>query len=484
MFGKRDIDVEITYVPADTGFSAQRIKDVAKKHDIQNRATIAGRKNEPRTEDTDLDENQRGLVDECVAFIGAATRRAGAEIVVRLNQMLALMLSVIDTAGTLASIRRKIAEIKDQFRDELEQAYAERQRKWRDLRSFEEANRLGPHSAVYKEDKAIFFAVLLVLILLEAVFNAFSFEELQDRGLIGGLILAVTVSVANVLMGLGTGFLGWRLMIHARWGHRLLGTVLTALFMGAAFALHLALADLRQAITHDTNAQIDFLVILKPSHWFAYTSIPPFVLFAVGVATFVVAALKGRGGTWGIVAPYPQHDAFDRRFQAAHRALEDAKVNLKNAVQNSFDEELGNLRRQLKADDMQLGKIRELASEAEGVKSTLGDSIKQEIDRLHIWLRMYRTANRAVRTSPAPKYFDTYPDFDEWRSARLDVTQVREAAERAERFMAENRTKVAELEEKIAEEATAAIDAMLTLMSASERRAGAQVMKDDTAPVN
>jgi hypothetical protein len=145
-------------------------------------------------------------------------------------------------------------------------------------------------------------------------------------------------------MGVGTGLLGWRLLIHVKPLRRLLGITITGLFMTAAFALHLALGDLREAITHNPTAQIDFLVILKPWRWFNYTSIPPFVLFAVGVATFLIAALKGRGGTWGVVSPYWGHDTLDRRFRAADAVLQDAKQNLKTAVQNAYDEERAKLR--------------------------------------------------------------------------------------------------------------------------------------------
>jgi hypothetical protein len=321
----------------------------------------------------------------------------------------------------------------------------------------------------------------LLLILAESVFNAFIFQELQDRGLLGGLVLASAVGLANVLMGAGTGYLGWRLAGHIRWGHRILGILLSAIFMAGAFALHLALGDLREAITHNIAAQIDFLVILKPSHWFAYTSIPPAVLFSVGVATFVIAALKGRGGTWGIVTPYWGHDTLDRRFRAADRAFEDAKANLKDALQNAFDGERQKVRMRLAQEAHNVDHIRRLAAEAHGKARTLSDSIQDEIGRLWIWLRMYRDRNRAVRTTPAPRNFEDYPAFEEWRRTRLDLTELTELVGVAERTLAENKTKLATLEDKTLQEQTATIDSMLTVIGASERRAALQVRKDDTA---
>ena len=475
----REISIEESFVPINREVSRRRIEEVAAKHDIQGRASTVGQKNEPRSEDTHLDENQRALIDESQGFVAAVTRRAGAEITERVNHIRTVMPATLDTALEQANIRRHVAEARDRYRDDLDLAHADRQRKLRDLRTFEEDNGLAPHSAIYSNDKAMFFAALLVLVLGEAVFNAFLFEELQERGLVGGLILAVTVGVANILMGAGTGFLGWRLMAHVRRSHRALGIVVTVLLMTGALALHLALGDLRESITRDVNAHIDFLVILKPSRYFAYTSIPPFVLFAVGVAMFVIAALKGRGATWGSVAPYWHHDVMDRRFRAADRTFEDAKENLKNALANAFDGEREKLRARHATDMAHVCEIRRLAAEAYGIERTLSDSILDEVGRLHIWLRMYRDRNRAVRTTPAPDYFETYPAFEEWRTTRLDVSELKQLAAAAEQVIAENAAKLASLEDKTLQEQTAAIEAMLTVVSASERRAATQVAKDD-----
>jgi len=473
------VDVGISYIPTGGDFSHRRVEEVAAKYNILARATEAARKNEPLTGDTQLDETQRELVDESQGFVGACTRRAGAEITGRCNDIRLMIAEPLDPALEQSNIRREVAEAKDRYRDDLVLAFQERQRAMRDLRSFEEENGLAPQSAVYNSDVLMFVSMLLALILGEGLLNAFLFQELQDRRLIGGLLLAMAVGLANVLMGLGTGLLGWRLMIHVRMPLRLLGVFVTVVFMAAALALHLALGDLREAIAHDTKAQIDFLVILKPSRWFAYTSIPPFVLFAVGVATFLIAALKGRGGTWGIVAPYWNHDAFDRRFQVAEEELQDAIANFKDAMQNAFDGERAKLRARHAEDRERMSDIRRLAGEAQGIMRTLGDSIDAEIGRLHICLRAYRDRNRAVRTSAPPKYFETYPAFEESRKTRLDLTELTALVELAETTVAENGKRLAALEDKTLQEQVSVIEAMIDTMMAVEQGATERINKDD-----
>lgn len=478
---RNPIDIESIYVPAGNDFSRRRIDDIAAKHAILARATEAGRKNEPPASDTDLDETQRELVDESQGFVASASRRTNEEITECCNEVRERLPDPLDTGLEQSNTRREVAEAKDRYRDDLALAFQERERTLRDLLAMEAENRLAQHSAVYNNDTLMYGSSLVALTLSEGVLNAFLFQELQDRGLLGGLMLAVAVGLANVLMGLGTGFFGWRLIVHVRLFPRLLGMLATALFMAGALALHLALGDLREAISHDTQAQIDFLVILKPWRWFAYTSIPPFVLFAVGVATFLVAALKGRGGTWGVVAPYWGHDVFDRRFRAADGELQDAIANLKDALQNAFDGERAKLRARHTADRERMGDIRRLAADAHGLTRTLSDSIDAEIGRLHIWLRAYRDRNRSVRTSPAPKYFETYPAFDEWRKTRLDLTELSALVELAESTLAENGRRLAAFEDKTLQEQVASIDAMIETMIATERGAVEKVDKDGTA---
>ena len=109
----------------------------------------------------------------------------------------------------------------------------------------------------------------------------------------------------------------------------------------------------------------------------------------------------------------------------------------------------------------------------------MSDSINEEIGRQHIWLRTYRDRNRAVRTTPAPAYFDSYPQFTELRETRLDQTELHAAAATAEAILAQNRSRLADLQEKILRDQTAAIEAMLTMISSAERRATQHMNRDD-----
>lgn len=479
MFGKDRHASDTVFFPRGREFSQKRINDVERQLDIVGTATAAGHKNEPHSDDRDINEDERRTHEVTIGFVNSMSRRAKSETTDRSNAIRALIPSEFDPAMERSNMRLRVMEVKDLQREEVERTYVDKQREHRTLRSQEEASGLAPYSAVYKNDYGMYMTVLFAMWMCESIFNAFSLEELQDRGLFGGLIMAISIGVANIMMGLGLGFFGWRLMIHRQPLVRMLGIVITILLIFAGLALHLALGDLREAISHNTKAQIDFLVVLKPWRWFAYTSIAPFILFAVGMGTFFIAALKGRGGTWGVVAPYWMHDYYDRRYRQAEKAHDDAKYNLRASIQNAYDSELAKLKARLESETANVAEIRRLVAEAQNIERILGDSIAEELDRLHIWLRSYRETNCAVRTTPPPAYFAVYPDFSALRIPRLDLSELLALAQTAEQALARNRTRLAEFQERTLDEQMAAIDALLTVISSSERRAAQQLIRDD-----
>lgn len=481
MAKKLKIDSHSTFLPVRSDAADRRTKEVMEGLHVYDRAFDAGGRNEPPTSDTLPDECQRAIAAQSDVFVGTLTRITVEEVTERTNAMRLVMPAPLDTDLALSTIRREVAETTQRYTADLDLAYAEASRALRDLRGFEEKNRLAPLSAHYKNDTAMFGSGLVAIAIAEGGLNAFLFQEMQDQGLAGGLMVALAVSFANIFLGLGAGFLGWRLIVHVKPLLRLLGAALTGLFMAAALALHLALGDLREAITHRADAQIDFLVILQPWRWFDYTSPAPFVLFVVGIAAFVVAALKGRGGTWGVVAPYWGHDVFDRRYRAAQAVLLDAKDNLKDALANAFEGERAKLLARHAGDVSNVAEMRRLAAEAQGIARTLKDSIQAELGRLHLWLRAYRDANRQVRTTPAPAYFETYPGFEEWMTSRIDLSELTGLVSEAERMVAANSRDLGALQDLTLEEQIATIERLEEAFGKSEARAGERIARDDAA---
>lgn len=466
------------FVPRDSNFSDRRIHDVAARLDIIGKATAAGNRNEPPASDEDLDEPQRNIVDQSVEFVGGLSRAARSKITDAINEVRDLLPLPLDATLEESTINLAVAEAKDRFGVNLDVAFDHRQRALRSLRRFEIDEGLAPLSATYRKDRLMSNTSLIAIGIAESGGNAFLLQELQTGGWIGAQVLSGGVSGVNILLGLAAGFFGWRLMIHRKRVRQILGIVLTLVFMGGGLALNLAMGDLREAIADDPAAKIDFLVILHPSRYFSYSSIFPAVLFAIGMATFTIAALKGRGGNWGTCSPYWGHDVFDRRFREADGELHDAIEDLKNAIRNSYDAARAQLREQHATSVSRLADIRRIVADAHSTERVLRDSIDAEVGRLETWLRMYRDANRLVRDTSVPAYFGQYPAFEQWRE-RLDLSELSEQLERSEVIAAENGMRLAALEEKTLRaqaEVLAGIDARV---EASERNTLKKIKKDD-----
>lgn len=476
---RKSLSHEGSYVPVGIGFSDARLKEISKKLNIERRATENGTKNEPSSKATGPDDVERSIIDVSQGFLNNISRRAERAITEFVNAMRQSAPARINTKLVEADMTRKARETLDVFGDSLVQVAQERHRKHRQLRAFEEQNGRAPLSAIYSRDTTMWVSTLSALGVGESLANAVFFQELQTGGYVGGFGLAAGTSLVNLAIGIGTGGLGWRLMSHRKSFLKALGLLTTSAFSTAALALHLALGSLRERITHDPNAQIDFMVILRPSEYFSYSSIPPFVVFSIGVATFLVAALKGRGGTWGIVAPYFGHDVYDRRFRQADSQLQEAIENIKSALQNAYDSHRKQLRAQHASDQGILNTLRRQRAEAHAIARTLGDSIKEEIARATIWLQSYRNKNKSVRDTEPPVYFDEYPTFDEWQSQRLNLGEVDALIEEAEETLAVNTATLTELEVLMLEAQTTAIDSLLDKIKTFDEDASKKVERDD-----
>jgi len=478
------IIIDTVIIPTGDNLSHQRVEQVAKKLQIRERAIESGQKNEPASDATDLDETQQTIIREGDHYTLAMARRAKTEIADRENEIRQTMPLPLNTLIEEANIHRQVADTTNRHKDALDQAHQAKDLARRALRGFEESNKLPPESAVYDGDWTMFISILLTLILIESAANGYFLQELGDRGWLGGFSIAVGISVINVMLAFITGFVGWRLIPNVKPLRRMIGWAVTIVGMILAFALLLALADLREAVSHDFNARVDFLTIFDYRKWFRYTTFPPFILLVGGVLIFLITAFKARGGRFGPVAPYWEHEEFDRRHKTAREIVLHAENDLQNSIQDAYNGELSKVRERHAADEIKLDGIRRIAAHAHQITRVLTDSIREEIARVAIWLKLYRDTNRAVRTIPAPAYFYDIPDLQEWYARRLDLAGVDGLVTQAEEIVDANASKLAALQEKLIHEQTQVLARVAAHIDANRERATTTTPINSVAPIN
>lgn len=179
MFGKRTNIVDTSFLPVARDASQNRIGDLKIKHDIVGAATRAGLKNEPLSDDRDVNGDQRAIIDESIGFCGVVTRRASADLTQRGNTMRSLTPSPFDASMERSNMHLRSLEVREPHRDELDRTNFECQTSKSALLAFEVSNGLKHLSAIYKPDFMMFITALIGLLLGESIFNAFSSKSFK-----------------------------------------------------------------------------------------------------------------------------------------------------------------------------------------------------------------------------------------------------------------------------------------------------------------
>jgi hypothetical protein len=439
--------------------------------------------NLPPSTDLDLDECQRKIV--AAGDRGTATLAALADNNMRAaeNEINALMPRLVEPALEEADLHRGIAEEKRQCEDALDERHKARQSTWRHRELFKLDNGLI-RPASYNDDNIVFGLTLVAMAIVEALGNAWILKEATEGGWTGGFLLAVAVGFVNIALGLAVGFIGLRWIEHTSRARRADGWIVIVVGALFAFGTHIVMAHFREALerAHGEAVTVDFSIVLKPWEWFAFSSLEPFILFILGMLFFLVAAAKGRGGSWGIVDPYPGYKTVDANFQQKDEALILGKQEFKDGIKRAYDEQREKLRARHAGDESNLIKIHQIASDAARLVRDVKESNTAWIEVTAYLLRLYREENRKVRTALSPRYFEEFPSFADLRGRTIEDERARSQVSKAEAIVIENTRKLAALEEKLTREQTEEIEHFLARTNESEERAEKRLVRDEVAP--
>jgi hypothetical protein len=272
----------------------------------------------------------------------------------------------------------------------------------------------------YPASRLLHYGLIAALFVLEAVVNAGFFARLSPDGLSGGVLLAAGVALVNVGLGLLAGDVLLRHLHHPR--HHRLAQVGLILYGTATIACNLVVAHMRDIALTASSASSEFPVL----------SFESWLLFALGVISSLMAARAA----YLADDPAPGFGRAHRRFVQAQREFRSAQEGLHarllayvQAIPDGCAAVLTRMRDGLG----HLVKIRLRVNEVIEVYD--GDRVRCETTCTHV-LRVYRGENRAVRTSPAPQYFEDYPFLETCLPDRQLLTdmdlRIRAGARRAE----------------------------------------------------
>jgi len=400
------------------GQSRRRHRRHHRAHDeLLRHARAQGRINLPKTDESSPNEEEAAvaarahvghsaLADEC----SAAVRREAAQFA-----------SVRDRLARPAELRARVEQAmarveayvaQDQSVRALHREVLERQR---DLDALLDRYRID-REARYPHSHLRHFGVVASVGAAELLPNSVFFAAGSEHGLAGGSVAALVVTVCNMALGIAIGYFAVRALVvsaglqRALVGIGGLGATLAAVEFNFVTAHYRDLAAIG-----DTVPGAAVRAAVHDPFGLSYASL---ALFVLGLLTFGFAVWEGYRSD----DPIPAYGACHRRLVAARDSfraalddllgrmlgeLEELRVDCASAVDHSSDgvEELGKV----------LVRVRGHYAGYDRGRADLETGYMME-------LRAYRVANRRVRSTRPPRYFDSFEPLP----VLLDVAILRE----------------------------------------------------------
>ena len=278
-----------------------------------------------------------------------------------------------------------------------------------DLAAFKTRNRLNrPVRGTSRRITTI--GLLIFLVAFESVINGAFFADAATHGLIGGIGIAIGISILNVALAYGLGVGPTRWLHHRNWLLKALGFLTLIAGVGTlfglhGFALHLRDASADLAISNplfDSREAMELAVQRIFDAPFTIHDLNSFYLFALGVVFAFLAFLKGYRSD----DPYPGYGPHQRRTDTAREAYSDDHSDLFDELTAAKDETV-------KAIRLGLDHIPRLPQEADNIRASRQATLQKfrayetSVETsINLLVKRYRDCNRSCRSEPVPAYFE------------------------------------------------------------------------------
>lgn len=269
-------------------------------------------------------------------------------------------------------------------------------------------------------------ALVVLLLLIETIFNGNFLAVGSERGILGGVLEAFTFAFLNITFALLFGLLWVRFTTHRNVLLKLFGLVGIAAYLAFAITINLALAHYRELAEGSGLAEAGREVVTRlAADPFVLMQLSSWTLFGVGLLFSIIAFLDGLFWT----DPYVGFASVQRRLNAAREEYAgevEERVELLREVREEHNAKVQDIIRDLSQ------RRREAAAIIEH-RTRLGKLFQEHQNHLeriaNELLVIYREANRKTRTAPEPARFSesfkleratvTPPSMDESHAERL-----------------------------------------------------------------
>lgn len=414
----------------------QLIETARRKLRVDQKAADAGVGDNPKTASTSLDANESEI---CAYFTGMARqRREACEVSLgRLHLDRKATAARIDLQQTkdsfarlLTAIEPTLEKLKSDHAAVLYQAKENEGRALKHLRWFQQKHGLHYRAAAYPESPVYHFAIVAALALVEWVALAAFYAEGSDFGLLGGVLIAMGLSIVNISLAILSGGL-LRYVNHQSARRRRLALAAASVLYACFALVTLAAAHYRVATNDIARSQPALsapgAIALPPNvstdldqwraaklAWQRFAANPvgfedvfSWILVVLAFVFGIFASYKG----YRVDDPYPGYGELDRELKRRREMYEAAKAEYCRLVDQVFDRTLQEQAHLLSEVKSNIEYYQQLSSRTEDQRRTFIRDAAELQDACNIVLKGYRQTNLRVRVSPAPTYFNDTVSF-------------------------------------------------------------------------
>lgn len=427
------------------------IDQAARELDLENEARRLAKSGFPLPDQTALSAPEAKAVQRVEKarrdFVQWASVRLNA-----INEDLArndVTAAVSDALAADRSFERKSASLiagHEHLLAELAENAAARERELDDFRSRNAIAR----PATYPEGGATFarYAILLALIVVEGIANAWFFSQGLESGLIGGFLAAGLFAAVNLVTAFVLGKHGLPLAFHVNPAVKALGILAAVFAVVAMITVGLTIAHFRDALTADAGEPARAAWAALRASPFGLRDIMSWLLFAISVLFAVFALFDGLSSD----DRYPGYGAVARRARQARDDYVSELHAVRNALEKLKDEATGMVEANTRDARALVAESETLLREKRWIRTQLETALLDAESCLATLLRIFRDTNQMHRGSLArPAYFDTRPTLQKVAVPDFGSDDDRAALDDQERLVAQLATQ--------AERVRSAIDA-------------------------
>ncbi|UZE97220.1 hypothetical protein [Alkalimarinus alittae] len=271
-----------------------------------------------------------------------------------------------------------------------------------DLSDFKKVNKLR-RSADYPESHVLTLGILVFALLIESLLNGFFFAKGSDFGLVGGVSIALIVSLLNISIGYLSGWWVFRYKNHISRKWVYCSTILFISTVVVSIVFNLLVAHYREALGVDPEHAATLAVSSFQDGLLSITDVESWLLFMIGIVFFSLAVYKG----YSMDDPYPGYGKMSRKRNRLLGDLDELRKEMIDDLDELHQYHLEII--EIKYVDLQRRQklLNGFISSFEYQMGIYRSYIKNLRSNLNYIIATYRDINTSERTAPPPAYFDS-----------------------------------------------------------------------------